>query len=210
MGLLSGGRRVAAVAVLAAAVLLTLGIRRLRPERAAEPPPRAPAAAGAGRLTETGTAPVERATCAGPPPAAENAGFEQEILQLVNDQRRTAGLPPLKPVEPLTGSARWFARDMATNDYSSPDHDTYYRKQGQLVRGCAWSARIGWFYPGWTSIAENIASGYATPRQVVEGWMQSPVHRGNILSPGEWETGVGYWSGGSEGSYWVQDFGRRE
>jgi hypothetical protein len=127
----------------------------------------------------------------------------------VNARRRAVGLPPLKRVEELAGSARWFARDMASEDYFAEDHGSWRREGGRLVRACEWSARLDWYYPGWTSLAENIAAGDATPEEVVAGWLGSPAHRANVLGHGQWETGAGYWAGGSQGHYWVQDFGRR-
>jgi uncharacterized protein YkwD len=147
--------------------------------------------------------------CAGPPPAAVNVDFEARLVALVNVRRDAAGLPPLKPVEELSSSARWFARSMATEGYFSEDHDTYVRAGGRLRRVCDWSARIGWFYPGWTAIGETIAAGPATPQQVVEGWLQSPPHRARILGVSQREAGAGYWAGGSRGHYWVLDLGRR-
>ena len=102
-------------------------------------------------------------------------------MELVNAQRRAAGLPPLKRVEALAGSARWFAGDMAREDYFARDHDTYRREGGRLVRACDWSTRLGWFYPGWSSLAENIAAGYATPEEVVAGWLGSAAHRAKML-----------------------------
>ena len=40
--------------------------------------------------------------------------------------------------------------------------------------------------------AENIAAGYSTPQAVVQGWMNSPGHRDNILNCALQEIGVGY------------------
>jgi uncharacterized protein YkwD len=159
-----------------------------------------------GGTTSGAAAPT---ACAGPAPEAEQPDYEQEVVFLVNARRRQAGLPPLKRVEQLMESARWFAHDMARDDYFAEDHDTYDRRGGGVVRRCDWSSRVGWYYPGWTALAENIAAGYDTPEQVVEGWMQSPGHRSKLLGRSHWETGVGYRTGGSEGTYWVQDFGRR-
>jgi uncharacterized protein YkwD len=147
--------------------------------------------------------------CAGDAPAAAHADLEQRLAVLVNEQRRAAGLPPLKTVEPLAGSARFFARLMAEDNYFPEDHDTYRRVGDRLVRVCDWSARIATFYPDWTSLAETIASGYGRPEEVVAGWMASPGHRAKILGRANWETGVGCWTGGSLGWYWAQDFGRR-
>jgi uncharacterized protein YkwD len=47
----------------------------------------------------------------------------------------------------------------------------------------------------------------------VDGWMKSPGHRGNILSPNYEEIGIGYYykpnDGGDApfGHYWTQAFG---
>ena len=46
-------------------------------------------------------------------------------------------------------------------------------------------------YP-WRRIRENIAAGQATPREVVEGWIKSSVHRSAMLDSHLVEAGVGY------------------
>ncbi|HCF82769.1 MAG TPA: serine protease, partial [Ruminococcaceae bacterium] len=50
---------------------------------------------------------------------------------------------------------------------------------------------------------ENIAYGYRTPAEVVEGWLNSPGHRANILTGSFTHIGVGY---NENGNYWVQLF----
>ncbi len=216
MGHLPPWRLLALVGLATALVVIPLAMRsstKARESGRPQPVATASSAAPAGSATAV-PRPAEAAsaapTCAGPAPAAENAAFEVRLVELVNAQRRSFGLPPLKRIEPLTDSARWFARDMASEDYFAEDHDTYSREHGRLVRVCDWSARLGSFYPGWTALAENIAAGYETPEEAVAGWMSSPGHRAKILGHGHWETGAGYWTGGSEGQYWVQDFGRRD
>ncbi len=193
----------ALVGVSAALVLVPLAMRSSSKARGGR------TAQTAARAAPPAKGPAPPTQCAGAPPAPEDAGFEARVVTLVNAQRRAFGLPPLKRVVPLTESARWFARDMASQNYFAEDHDTYYRERGRLVRACDWSARIGWYYPKWTALAETIAAGYQTPEEAVAGWMSSPGHRAKILGRGHWETGAGYWTGGSEGAYWVQDFGRR-
>lgn len=132
-----------------------------------------------------------------------NAEFEQRVVELVNQERNKQDLPPLKWNIDLGYAARYHARDMSEDGYFN--HDSY--DGGQMI--CSWSTRIGKFYSGWSSLAENIAAGYTTPENVISGWMNSSGHRANILSPSNREIGVGYWSGGSYRYYWVQDFGRR-
>ena len=61
------------------------------------------------------------------------------------------------------------------------------------------------------AMAENIAVGYGTAAEVVEGWMNSDGHRRNILNCDYTMIGIGYdsgqvkpeWGNGS----WVQNFG---
>jgi uncharacterized protein YkwD len=146
--------------------------------------------------------------CSGEPPPPDRSGFEDEVVRLVNAERSRAGLPPLKQSEPLSRAARYFAHDMARDDYFL-SHDTYDRVGGRLVRRCEWRVRVRAYDPKWRGLAENIASGHETPEEVVAAWMESPRHRANILGKGYRETGVGFAAGGSEGFYWVQDFGRR-
>ncbi|RLT44672.1 MAG: hypothetical protein DWI57_02810 [Chloroflexi bacterium] len=138
-----------------------------------------------------------------------NEAFEQEVVRLVNQIRLDNGLLPLKRVDSLTAAARFHATDMSEEDYFS--HTSYDRVNGELVEACKWSNRLATYYNDWQSISENIAAGYLTPASVVDGWLNSTGHRKNILSPDNWEMGVGYFLGsGSYGHYWVQDFGRRK
>jgi uncharacterized protein YkwD len=73
-------------------------------------------------------------------------------------------------------------------------------------------------YQGYRLIGENLASGQMTPKQVVEGWMNSPGHRANILRPEFTEIGIAYILGDVKavsssrwlkGGYWTQHFGSR-
>ena len=65
------------------------------------------------------------------------------------------------------------------------------------------------------SVGENIAAGYMTAQEVVDGWMNSPGHRENILNPNYTEIGVGYYYLENDtgiinyNRYWSQSFGIR-
>jgi uncharacterized protein YkwD len=169
----------------------------------APPRPQATAPAGSAAIAHD-------ARCFGTAPAATNAAWEQQVIELVNRERKATGLPPLKHVTSLTEAARWYANDMVDDDYFGPDHDTYDRAEGSLVKVCAWRARIGAFYTGANAVGENLGEGHTSPQAAVAGWMGSSAHRANILNGDYRETGVGYRAGGSHGHCWVQDFGRRE
>jgi len=70
-------------------------------------------------------------------------------------------------------------------------------------------------YRHWIAIGENVAMGYRSPLEVVQGWMESPGHRENLLSSRFREIGVAYVEGPIpapdgrfwRGGYWTQDFG---
>jgi uncharacterized protein YkwD len=129
-----------------------------------------------------------------------NAAYEQQVMELVNQERWNNGqLPPLKRNPLLDLAARYHAKDMLDDNYFK--HDSY---DGTTLV-CAWSTRITNWYAGWNSLAENIAWGYGSPASVMSGWMNSSGHRANILSTGNREIGIGYYTG----SRWVQDFGRK-
>ena len=57
---------------------------------------------------------------------------------------------------------------------------------------------------------ENIAGGYYTPADVMDGWMQSDGHCANIMSTSFTEIGLGYHPGGGDYTrLWTQVFGRQ-
>jgi uncharacterized protein YkwD len=60
-----------------------------------------------------------------------------------------------------------------------------------------------WFGISYRTAGENIAKGYRTAETVVNGWMNSPGHRANILNSTYTHIGVGYVS---KGNYWTQMF----
>ncbi len=64
----------------------------------------------------------------------------------------------------------------------------------------------------WSTVGENIATGFATPRRVVAAWMASQGHCQNILDPIYTNVGTGVNRGRVSGfasrpGTWTQDFG---
>jgi uncharacterized protein YkwD len=139
--------------------------------------------------------------CGGELVEPTNSAFEAQVVELVNQQRLAQRLPPLKLSTELAYAARYHAADMVQDRYFN--HDSFDRSADGLLLACSWFERMQVYYP-LTQAAENIAAGYATPQDVVNGWLNSVGHRQNLLSA-NWETGVGYHQ-----SRWVQDFSRRD
>jgi len=154
--------------------------------------------------------------------AVTAATFEEQVLELVNQERWANGqLPPLKGNTLLDAAAETHSSNMAARDFFAHcDLDT---------QTSPWDRMVAAGYTGWSSAAENIAAGYGTPSDVMNGWMNSSGHRANILSTSVREIGIGYVyqsadagnirydsgnctaDSGGHGPffrYWTQDFGR--
>ena len=108
-----------------------------------------------------------------------------------------AGLPPLAVDALLTNAAQAHSADMVARafySHTSPDGSEPWHRAA-----AAGSTR--------RTIGENIACGQRSAAEVVQGWMDSPGHRANILKPAFTHIGVGFAGGGSAGTYWTQLFG---
>lgn len=114
--------------------------------------------------------------------------FEHRIWELTNQQRDKYHLPLLAYDEGLADLARLHSRNMQyygffdhkdqSGDWVSDRHRKYY---SHLIL---------------SSIGENLARFYNTakvytPEEIVEGWMNSPEHRKNMLDPDFTHLGVG-------------------
>jgi len=136
-----------------------------------------------------------------------NAGAsESEVFDLVNQEREAAGVNPLSWSDALYEMAKAHSNDMCDRGFFS-----HVNPEGEdpSARGQAGHAGSYTFTPCVPSpfygVAENIAMGYSTAAQVMEGWMNSPGHRANILNGGYTHIGVGVCDGC--GKHWTQNFG---
>ncbi|MFE3856853.1 CAP domain-containing protein [Streptomyces griseorubiginosus] len=120
-----------------------------------------------------------------------------EVVVLTNRERARAGLPSLAVDHHLVGAAQAYSTDMAVRAFYS--HTSPEGTQPWDRAAAAGSTR--------RSIGENIACGQRSAAEVVEGWMNSPGHRANILKPDFTHIGVGFAGGGPAGTYWTQLFG---
>ncbi|MCX5059840.1 CAP domain-containing protein [Streptomyces sp. NBC_00452] len=120
-----------------------------------------------------------------------------EVVDLTNRERARAGLPPLAGDPLLATAAQAHSADMVARSFYS--HTSPEGTQ-PWDRAAAAGARR-------RSIGENIACGQRSPAEVVDGWMNSPGHRANILKPDFTHIGIGFAGGGPAGTYWTQLFG---
>lgn len=126
-------------------------------------------------------------------PTQENASVEQEVLNLVNQERAKAGLTPLKNDWELARVAEHKSQDMAAKNYFSHTSPTYGSPFTMMQN----------YGIKYKSAGENIAQGQTSAAQVVNAWMNSSGHRANILNKNFTHMGVGYVK---DGNYWTQMF----
>lgn len=121
--------------------------------------------------------------------------YAEKVLQLVNKERKKAGVDPLQLDTSLCSAAGVRAKEI-TKEFS------HTRPDGSACFSILKEKNISY-----RAVGENIAAGQATPEDVVEAWMNSPGHRENILSKDFRKLGVGYVKTGSGYKhYWVQMF----
>lgn len=124
------------------------------------------------------------------------SAYVQEVADIVNEERGKAGAAPLAVDESLCRLAQLKAEDMRDNDYFDHDSPTYGRSHEMMKQ----------FGVSYRASGENIAMGQRTPEQVMSEWMNSQGHRKNILNDTYEKIGVGYCTGGTGRTYWVQMF----
>jgi uncharacterized protein YkwD len=161
----------------------------------------APAAQAGGACSSASASPAK----------ASKRAVVRATLCLVNAQRRSRGLRPLKINRRLSKAARRHAADMAKHNYFSHTSRNgasfidRIRRTGYLRGARSWM------------VGENIAWGggsRGTPRAIVRSWMNSPGHRANILSASFRAIGIGIArgapaAGAGRGGTYTTDFGRR-
>lgn len=157
------------------------------------------------------------------------------VIKYTNEQRREAGLEPLSQDDTLEELATSHSLHMAKRDYFS---HTTERRTGEDI---PFSERVSAQELGFRRTAENLAlqpvvlskrittrtapSGETTreverdkatydkvARSTVDGWMKSPGHRENILTPELNRVGIGVGQGERDGTpyLWItQNFGQK-
>ncbi len=122
-----------------------------------------------------------------PVEAQEDYTAAFDVLKLVNKERKKQGLSALEMDASLLESAMMRGAELGV-------FFSHTRPNGQVC-----------FSANRKMNAENIAASFASPKQVMEGWMNSPGHRANILGDGFTCIGIG--SVVVDGvRYWAQCF----
>lgn len=133
-----------------------------------------------------------------PVQSSKNGNVQQQILTLVNVERKKANLQPLTLNSQLGQAAQNHTNDMVSKRYFSHTSPS----------GGTMTSRVNATGYVYSTIGENIAAGSSTANATMTQWMNSPGHRANILNPKFRELGVGYAPSNDQYRYyWTQVFG---
>lgn len=136
-----------------------------------------------------------------PPPklpitSSDFSQFQTRVLDLVNQERAKAGLNPLTLNAKLSSVATKKSQDMADLNYFDHTSPTYGSPFDMMKQ----------FGVSYQTAGENIAKGQTSPEQVMDGWMNSPGHRANILNASFTQLGVGVVKNANGQLIWTQMF----
>lgn len=120
---------------------------------------------------------------------------EQQMVNLVNQERTSRGLPALKVDMTLVKTARMKSNDMIANNYFAHQSPTY-GSPFDLMK----SQGVSYRYAG-----ENLA-GASSVTQAHTNLMNSSGHRANILNTNYTYIGIGIVDGGPYGKMFTQHF----
>jgi uncharacterized protein YkwD len=126
-------------------------------------------------------------------------GIERQLLDAVNRVRVREGVPELQWHPGVAGAAEAHSRAMAERGFFSHTDP----EKGDLA------ARMKQAGVRWSSVAENLFQQRGCPDGVqcaVQGWLESPGHRKNLLSPEYTGTGIGIISDERGTVYYTQIF----
>ena len=117
--------------------------------------------------------------------------YADEVIKLVNKVRSKRGLDPLTTTDKLRDAAEKRAKALGKSfSHTRPNGTSCFTVLGEY--GISYSAA-----------GENIAHGQHTPEDAMESWMNSEMHKKNILNPDFTGIGVAY---DEDTDSWVQIF----
>jgi len=122
--------------------------------------------------------------------------YRAQVVALMNQERANAGIGGVSQNAALDAVAQLRAQEIVQSfSHTRPDGSSCFTALDQ--------SGVGYMTAG-----ENIAAGYGTPAEVMNGWMNSEGHRTNILNGSFGQVGIGFYSDPNTpyGTYWVQVF----
>jgi uncharacterized protein YkwD len=121
------------------------------------------------------------------------------VVALTNADRKAAGISTLQEDPLLDLAAQKKANDMAARGYFS-----HLSPEGQAP--WQWLSSVGYYFQ---RAGENLALDFSDAKSLESAWMQSPMHRANLLKDNYTRVGVGIAHGmynGKQSTFIVQFF----
>ena len=119
--------------------------------------------------------------------------YAEEVVALANAERAKAGVPEVPVDSKLMELAAIRAEELATSfSHTRPNGE------GDQYTGL----------PDYEWVMCNLAYGYTTPEAVVDGWMNSPGHKRNMIYSGHDCVGAGCYRASNGTLYWCIIFYR--
>jgi len=131
------------------------------------------------------------------PPKRPNVADIAAVVDVHNRERAKNNLPPLKLDPKLEAAALVHARDMAEHDKMSHEGSD----------GSTPAQRIERQDFHYRAAGENVAAGQPSVKEVMQGWLESPPHKKNILGDFT-EIGVACVKAEDGKPYWCVTFGK--
>ena len=122
--------------------------------------------------------------------------WEKKILDLVNQERKAAGVQPVLQDVQLTQMAIIKVKDIVKHNYFE-HYSPFY--------GNPWDLATLFDYE-YTSYGENLARNFKSPETTVAAWMASAKHRENLLKSTYTYMGIGIEQANNGKYYIVQHF----
>ena len=133
-------------------------------------------------------------------------GEEEQFLQLINEYRQDNGVGPLTLSDSLSVASERHSEDMGKYNFFAHDtvRSSYYPANAE-----PWDRMRAEGYGYNTFKGENIAAGYETAEEVLQGWRNSPSHNHAMLDGNYHAIGIArlHIPGSKFGWYWTTDFG---
>lgn len=122
--------------------------------------------------------------------------YKAQVVAIMNQERSAAGIGGISQNASLDAVAQIRAQEIvASFSHTRPNGSSCFTVLDE--NGIAYM-----------TAGENIAAGYGTPADVMNGWMNSEGHRANILNGSFGQVGIGYYTDPNSvyGTFWVQVF----
>ena len=120
------------------------------------------------------------------PISLDTDAYAYRVVELANEKRAEAGLGELEADSELMWLAQIRAEECAEVNGLYVDGKAHTRPDGR-----SWGTVLTDNGYSFSSAGENCGMGYNTAASQIEGWMNSPGHKANMLDPGHTKIGVG-------------------